>query len=224
MTKTGLVIVAAVCVCFSLLSILFVDRPLAEWVRHSGIESMWIFTEGTKLLDTICARDVWRFLLGSVIVGVGVVALAVRGWRRLAPVLLFTGWVHLTSYFTALVVKSLFGRLRPAQLFESQTWDASWFAGGGSFPSGHVAYYVSLFLPLMVVFPRWRRRLIVIPAFIVIARINENDHFLSDTTGSIALVALITAGLMAVMKRWLPRKPSQTSNESDKIRQATTAA
>jgi membrane-associated phospholipid phosphatase len=126
--------------------------------------------------------------------------------------------VHLTSYFMALVVKSVFGRLRPTQLLDSQARDASWFVGGGSFPSGHVAYYVSLFLPLMVVFPRWRWPLLFVPTFIVISRVNENDHFLSDTTGSIALVALITVGLMAVMERWLPRRPSQTSNESDKIR------
>ena len=90
------------------------------------------------------------------------------------------------------VAKNLFGRLRPFQVLESGDWTHAWFVNGNSFPSGHAGYYFGLFLPLAWLFPRWRWPLLLAPWFIAIARINANDHFVSDVAASMLVVGLLT--------------------------------
>ena len=59
--------------------------------------------------------------------------------RRTALTMLGMAWGIATVVM--LLGKDFFGRLRPAQLFESGDWSHPWFAGGVSFPSGHLAFY-----------------------------------------------------------------------------------
>ncbi len=97
--------------------------------------------------------------------------------------------------------KELFGRLRPYEVLQSGAWDATWFAGGSSFPSGHAAYYFGLFLPLVYLAPRQCRLLLVFPVFVAVSRVVENMHFLSDVVASVVLISLLTAGASRLVER-----------------------
>jgi membrane-associated phospholipid phosphatase len=105
----------------------------------------------------------------------------------------------------------VFGRLRPYQLLEHNDWSHAWFAGGTSFPSGHVSFFWGLFLPLAYLYPKYRVPLLVLPVFIGFARIDENVHFLSDVLGSIALAAIVTLLAAVVFGRWIQPAGSSKS-------------
>jgi len=100
-------------------------------------------------------------------------------------------------------LKDVFGRQRPYELFAHGDWSQAWFAGGNSFPSGHVSYFWGLFMPLMYLFPRWRVPLLLVPLFIALARIDTSFHFLSDVLASIALAALVTLLAAMLCGRWI---------------------
>ena len=105
--------------------------------------------------------------------------------------------------------KHHFGRLRPQQVLASGDWAHVWHAGGGSFPSGHSAFYFGLLLPLAVACPRrWQRMLLLaIPVFVVLARIDLEKHFLSDVSASAIIAALYALVVSIVLRRWLPPPP-----------------
>jgi membrane-associated phospholipid phosphatase len=111
--------------------------------------------------------------------------------------------VQLATIEAGSYLKVLFGRLRPYQLLERNDWSHAWFSGGNSFPSGHVAYFWGLFLPLACLYPKYGVPLLVVPVFIALARIDENVHFLSDVLGSIALAALMTLLGAVLLGRWI---------------------
>lgn len=183
-----------------------VDRPLAEWVRASGIENAPLFVVGLALLDTLAGMSIWFWLAGCVALALGAIGWALRRDARWPRALLAAGVVQVATLHTMNVGKGLYGRLRPQQLFEGGDWSHAWHAGGTSFPSGHSAFYFGLLLPLAAACPRsWQRAvLIAVPAFAILARIDMAKHFLSDVSAS-ALVAALYALLVAtLLRRWLP--------------------
>ena len=70
-----------------------------------------------------------------------------------------------------------------------------------SFPSGHVAFYAGLFLPLMMLAPRLSPLWAIPPAFVAVARVLDHDHYVSDVTASLALAAALTIGLRFLLEK-----------------------
>ncbi|MEK6677357.1 MAG: phosphatase PAP2 family protein [Planctomycetota bacterium] len=198
---------AAAAAAVTLIGILLVDRPIANWVHGSGIEGLSFFSKGTEWLDLICGREVSKYLLGGVIGGVGLVCLARRTLRRSGVGCFFVAVTLTVSVLLTGTLKNVFGRLRPHELFEKNLDGSVWFAKGSSFPSGHSAYYFGLFLPLAYLFPKWRWPLLIVPFFIAAARINEGHHFLSDVTGSMVLVSCFALIFATALGRWLRFQP-----------------
>lgn len=201
MGKNGYLTFAAIAAVLTLLAIPLVDRPLAEFIRTSGCEDAALFSQGIALLDLISGKEISKFLLGAVVSGAGLALVVSARARPHGISLLFVGLVQFLSTLLCGVSKNLFGRLRPEELLTSGTWDQAWWAEGSSFPSGHVGFYLGLFLPLAALFPRWRALLLGVPLFVATARIGVNDHFLSDVTASMAVVTLITLGIGTAMRR-----------------------
>lgn len=196
------------CVAAALMAIglLGLDRPLAEWVRASGIEQARVFAYGLIALDTITALSLWFWGIGCVALAIGLIGLAIRRGDRWPRALIAAALVQFATIETMILGKDHFGRLRPQQVLESGDWSHVWFAAGTSFPSGHSAFYFGLLLPLAAACPiRWLRVLLIaLPVFVVLARIDLAKHFLSDVSAS-ALIAAIYALIVAtVLKRWLP--------------------
>jgi len=198
--------VALASALFMALGLLGVDRPLAEWVRASGFEQARFFTDGLGALDFAFGIHLWFFLAGVVALLLG---LGLTFWRRDARwprALAAAGCVQLACIGTMILGKSVFGRLRPAQVLESGDWSQTWFVGGGSFPSGHSAFYFGLLLPLAAACPiRWLRAvLLAIPVYIVLARIDLAKHFLSDVAASALMAALYALLVATLARRVLP--------------------
>lgn len=184
-------IVAAMLVALGLLA---VDYPLARWVHESGLENLAVFRLGLAALDWTFGMRLWFWLAATLSIALGVIGLVARARvsRGLAVALLAAGLVQFATLHTMILMKNVFGRLRPHQVFESGDWNTIWHAGGGSFPSGHSAFYFGLLLPLAAFAPRgWQRAiLIAIPLFAVLARIDMSMHFLSDVSMSAVIAAL----------------------------------
>jgi membrane-associated phospholipid phosphatase len=204
MDRRFLVIFALVAAACMALGFAGLDRPIADWVRASGIEKANVFVWGLAALDTVTALHL--FVLPWIAIVAGTLLLRAGRRERLGHVFIAAGLVELAAIHTMLLAKDFFGRLRPYQLLSSPDGTAPWFAGGASFPSGHSAFYFGLLLPLAAACPvRWLRALLVaIGVYVVLARIDMSMHFLSDVSASalmVAIYALVAAWLTA---RWLP--------------------
>lgn len=197
---------AVVSMLFAALGFLFVDRPLAEWIHASGIAHARLFEWGLAALDMLTGLHLWFWLAGCSALAIGVIGLA---WRRRAAwprAWLAAGLVQIATLHTMILGKSHFGRMRPSDVFGNADWSQVWFSGGGSFPSGHSAFYFGLLLPLAAACPlRWLRGvLIAIPVYVAVARLDLERHFLSDVAASAVIAAVYTLLAALALQRWRP--------------------
>ena len=201
---------AAVAALMVAIGLLGVDRPIAEWVRASGVENAGVFSWGLAALDTISGISLWFWLAGCVALAIGVIGLAIARHAHWPRAFLAAGVIQIATLHTMMFGKDSFGRLRPHQVLESGDWSHVWHVGGGSFPSGHSAFYFGLLLPLAAACPiRWLRIVLVaIPVYVVLARIDLAKHFLSDVSMSALIVALYSLLVATLARRWLPAPPS----------------
>jgi|SRR6185312_9701116 len=210
MSKRALIILCVVCALGALLGIFLLDRAIATAVHTSGIENAAIVVRLREFFDIFTGRglvgshvSLGQFLLGAIVIVVGIVWLIVRRGSIAARGLIFAGVVQWATIEAGWQLKELFGRVRPNELFKHGDWSHLWFAGGNSFPSGHNAFFWGICLPLAYAFPRWRIPLLIVPVFIAFARIDENYHFLSDVLGAIALAAFVTLVAAVLAGRWI---------------------
>jgi membrane-associated phospholipid phosphatase len=209
MNRRLLAVAAVLAAMLCALGFFALDRPLAEWVRASGIENARVFVDGLYVLDTISGMSTWIWLAGLVTLAIGIAGYAWRRQARWPRALIAAAVVQLATIATMILGKDHFGRLRPYQVFEKGDWNAVWYAGGVSFPSGHSAFYFGLLLPLAAACTRpWQRAaLVAIPLYAICARIDMAKHFLSDVSMS-ALIAAVYALVVATLLRyWLPAAP-----------------
>jgi len=206
MNRRVLVVTLLLAAALCALGFFFVDRPLAEWVRASGIENTAVFVYGLGALDWTSGMVVSIWLIGGVAFVLGAIGWAMRRDARWPRVLLAAAVVQYATIATMIAGKDHFGRLRPHQVLANGDWSHVWFAGGVSFPSGHSAFYFGLLLPLAAACPqRWQRALLLaIPLFAVLARIDLAKHFLSDVSMSALLAAIYALVVATLLQRWLP--------------------
>lgn len=154
--------------------------------------------------DLVSGKKISNFLLGPLLALLGVVLRFAFGKRHAGQVALIVGLSQLACVVAADFAKPLFGRLRPFQALAEGPWHDSWFMGAqfGSFPSGHAAFYGSLFLPFALLRPRWSPFFLLLPVSIGTERVLSTDHYLSDVAGGL-LLALGTAILAA---KWIGRE------------------
>ena len=197
---------AAVAALLALAGLLVLDRPIAEWVRASGLEQARIFSMGLAALDAATLLSVWFWGIGCAALAVGLIGLAIRRDARWPRALVAAALVQFATIETMILGKDYFGRLRPQAVLETGDWSHIWYVGGNSFPSGHSAFYFGLLLPLAAACPiRWLRVvLIAIPIYIVLARIDLAKHFLSDVATSALIASLYSLLLATWIRRWLP--------------------
>jgi membrane-associated phospholipid phosphatase len=128
----------------------------------------------------------------------GLILLVLSSTRPIGYPLLYVGLVALLAYAIADLSKPFFGRARPSEVVPGVDL---WFLSGHAFPSGHVAFYAGLFLPLVLLFPRLSPLWMAPPLIVAAARVMEHDHYLSDVSASLALAATLAAGLFFVAQR-----------------------
>lgn len=199
----SLLIAGAIAAAVTGLGILALDEPIAR--RLAGYQALDIWNTGLEILEWAIALPIFAWISGIVLVLGLIVTTAVPRLRGQAPAWTWIAAVHILSRMATLELKMATGRLRPYE----------WLARGGdvetfgwikahSFPSGHVALFASIAIPLAVVVRQRHPRLALVllgPAvFPVLARVVQNAHFVSDVTASITLICLI-----AWLTGWLVR-------------------
>jgi membrane-associated phospholipid phosphatase len=173
------------------------DALSAQW-ELAGVETL---SRAVAWLDLGAGKGISNFLLGT---GLILVALAWNGLKRRrlwTGRLFYVGAVQLTTTALADFAKPPFGRLRPFQAGARGEWADGWFMGPdyGSFPSGHVAFYAGLCLPLALIFPRWAAALLAVPVLVGAERVLSHDHYVSDVGASFLIAAAVAAGLWKLL-------------------------
>lgn len=180
--------------CYLLL-FFYVDRPLAEFFQVHKLSILVSFVNFT---------------------GIGVVyiaaffILAVYFWfvtkseiwaRRMAWM---SAWIA-TAYASCGVLKVLFGRARPILwltekqfgFFGLQFSNVFW-----SFPSGHTATFISVALGLSMLFPKYRKPILLLGLVFSLTRVTLTEHYLSDVLATMVLIFVLFVGVMS----WLQTK------------------
>lgn len=192
------------------LSIWFVDQPLAFFIHENLAALQPALNAITPVLEVAGGYTVSKWLPGFVELLIGAVlffALKRRDWGR---IFFFAGSTFLLTRLVAGMLKNVFLRIRPHELFETGGPGATFYMDGSSFPSGHTAHFWGLFLPFFLLFPRARPVLAIVPLYIAFDRIFETDHYLSDVLFS-AYLALLFALVCARVFR--VAMPYQATNE-----------
>src|SRR6202000_3348672 len=189
-TLAPLAVVSAAAFVFALLLVLVrLQWAPLESADHGAAAHLNSLVAGHAMVVSVVKAVTW---LGSsgvlwVLVGLAVVALAIRRRRWLAIYLLVTGAGELTL---DPVLKALVGRLRPVVAHPVA------YGKGDSFPSGHALGSIVCYGALFLVFlPAtrgvWRRVfaavIITLIAAIGVSRLLLGVHYLSDVLGAWAL-------------------------------------
>lgn len=172
------------------------DQMIDQRLPTAGPDSLW--AAATALLDTITLRNFGDWLLPFVLAFAGLLLLAPPATRGVGWPLLYVGLVQLASFTAAHLSRPYFGRVNPS---EAVAGGDLWFAGGNSFPSGHVAFHAGLFFPLIILVPRLWPLWIAPPLLVAAARMMQQHHYLSDVGVSLATAAMLAALLCFVAEK-----------------------
>lgn len=197
----GMWTLAVICAVLAAGGLIGLDRAAAQWIATLPGDGPRALHDGLELLDLATLKNNSTFLLGTILLMVAAALLVLRSTRPMGWTMLYIGAVQFVSTVIADLAKPQFGRFRPAEALADPGAADLWFVGGNSFPSGHTAFYAGLFFPLMLVFPRWWPLFTIVPFFVAAERIVSNDHYLSDVSASLALAALLTVALTAILRR-----------------------
>ncbi|MBF9237794.1 phosphatase PAP2 family protein [Hymenobacter sp. BT683] len=199
MTLRQFLIFTAITLPSCILLVLLLDQPLALFVNQYLSGGVPFFAAYTALVDAGYSKTIGLQILHLPALWVLLIAgFVVFRWvlrQRWGTVFLIVLLTHLASQASASLLKGTVHRLRPEVLLAAGYQGLGFGAATGhndSFPSGHVAGYFSLFMPLAVAFPRWQVPLLVLPTLILLGRLVLGEHYLSDVWFSLWLVAGFT--------------------------------
>lgn len=210
MSKRFLVAAALVAATLMIAGLWVVDVPLVLAIDGSAYKDLPFFVDGLKVLDSIFGMHISYWLASGIFLVLGMLAFLLASRKqlsqRLAMAVFTAGLVQGVTIGLMMLGKNSFGRMRPLELLASGDWTVQWFAGGGSFPSGHSSFYLGLFLPLAAAAARaWQRiALLAVPLFAIGARLDTSKHFLSDVAASALIAACVALSMTYLPRRWLP--------------------
>ncbi len=149
--------------------------------------------------------------LGSILLVTLVIVLAWRRWKKAALIAVVAS---LTQSVVVELIKALTGRPRPIVVEEDGISPGFYGLGfdGNSFPSGHAAFAFTLATVAAAFFPRARKPIYALAAFIAITRIMLDKHYLSDVAVGAMLGCVIGAFFVSA---WMPPRPRDHEPEGD---------
>jgi membrane-associated phospholipid phosphatase len=174
---------------------IFVDRPLALWLKSSLDPHVFGFF---KTITDFGLGGHWYLLF----VGMGLLCWALSSlshtveghalWRARVEPWLYALSVMIASGIGIQLLKFAFGRYRPKFLFSDGIYGFAPFSGNNSFPSGHSQNIWAAMMALWFIFPRYRPVWVVVGLAISLSRVFTTVHFLSDVLMGSSL-AILTA-------------------------------
>jgi lipid A 4'-phosphatase len=168
-----------------ILSVLFLDRPVALFFHAQSDELHAVFRFITQFGVST------GYLVGAAVTFIAL-RIAVRMTRFAAMADRIEAYSALPLFFFVSVaasglavdlVKTIFGRARPKLLFSNGDYYFGWFGTRSdfwSFPSGHTATAVSVALVLSMIWPRYRAIAAIFAALVAASRIIITAHYVSD--------------------------------------------
>ncbi len=181
-------VLAGVMAVVSAACIAVIDQPVARWLAQYEPSPLW--NHGMEALEWAIGLPIFKLLVAVVLVTAMLVTAIVPRLRAHAPVFMLLAGTHLVGRLAMINLKESTGRLRPHEWLKQGGDDTFFREGGLSFPSGHGVLFAGIVLPIVVLYPR-TRPLVAIVAFVMMARVAVNDHFISDVTAAVALALLV---------------------------------
>ena len=206
------------CICVILFlpfSYFFLDRPIAEYfLAHAATYDAF----GDFL--SIFGESNWYF---ATAIGGFLIFRILKKNELYAQRFLFLLYINLFSGLLSVILKNIFGRIRPWGLrnggdeygfllfqnfnvgiiekfkihFKTLEDAATTYT---SFPSGHATTLFAVAVYLWLLFPKQRLIWIGVALFLVSGRIMDSDHFLSDITAGALLGTLSTLYMYTKLK------------------------
>ncbi len=184
---------AALGVAITTLLVMPVELALARAISQYEPSKVW--DSILDVLEWVILLPPHSLLLPFVLVAAMLVTVLVKPLRGFAPGMMTIAFVHLGSRLVTNWIKDGTARFRPFQVIKKGLDGSFGWEGGVAFPSGHVTLFASLAIPILYVFPKTRVAaipMLLVVAYVAVARIAVNAHWISDTLGSISLVLLMT--------------------------------
>ncbi len=164
-----------------------------KWIADWGRQVFWAVPSGLAFIGlalaarapNLAARQAERLKAWSILPLFVFVALAVSG---------ILGWL----------MKFSFGRMRPLHYYRHDDYGFSWFeldASLQSFPSGHAVTIATLATALSLIWPRYAAGFAILGATVIVARVLETAHFISDALFGAYLGIALAAWTYRVFER-----------------------
>lgn len=179
-----------------LLSIFFIDRPLSVFIAENLTGLVPLFNNLTNYLDSITNFILYK-LFGSLLYFlllcfvVGLFCLLSKKTKLLAYFFLTMVFAYPITSILTNIIKMESKRARPEVYLQGNEKTKDFQSEqmlNDSFPSGHAALYLSLFLPAVLAFRKYAPYFLIIPGIIILGRVVLNHHYLSDVVFSIVFV------------------------------------
>jgi membrane-associated phospholipid phosphatase len=184
----------------TVLSVLFFDRPSLAFISNHFQTWRPAFSNILQGLEISSGFTISKYLVAGILLMLGIFVWINDKNRLRANIFLFVGLTHLSSRLCTGILKNVFHRSRPHDYLADNSIGDFFVQNGSSFPSGHVAHFFSLFLPFIILFPKYKWSLLVIPVFVALQRIISMDHYTGDTLAAILIATVFTYVFYIIIK------------------------
>jgi membrane-associated phospholipid phosphatase len=194
------VYLAGFCLFLSILSIFYIDRPVAAfWHAHDFFRRVFQIMAAPSLLPLPCAG---LFLVNAII------------RRRAAPpsrLFLAASIATLAATAAKDELKWIFGRPWPDTWLDLGIYRLHPFTDSqlfGAFPSGHTSYIAAPLCVFWQLAPRYRRIYAALLASVMFGLVGADYHFVADVLAGLATGLIAAAGTLIL----LPATESSSNN------------
>jgi membrane-associated phospholipid phosphatase len=204
MERRNAAIISAVALAATVVSCLYLDHPIALFVRKLALRRRALAADIPDLLFlTVLAATLllWGGYLYRHYRGIDDTR---TGFFRLAA------WTVPLAFVLKSVLKQLFGRMNTrGWLIHQPVHDFRWFQGGEGytgFPSGHMAVFAAFMVSAWLYYPRFRSLYLVLMLVLGAALIATNYHFLGDVIAGAWLGVMVNVCVARYMNVPMGRK------------------